>query len=107
MSRNATASTTATNDPWQITPPVSTTAQANPWSNNNSTAANNNTGLSLNLEDPWGLGGSESQAKTTTTTTAATTSKTVDNELSEFFGANAGKLIRMFYLKLHVYIFMN
>ncbi|CAF1902685.1 unnamed protein product [Rotaria magnacalcarata] len=79
------SSAVATNDPWQGDTPASTT-QANPWSTNNHTTINNNTGLSLNIGDPWGLGISDSQ--TTTVPTTTTNSKTIDNELSEFFGAN-------------------
>jgi hypothetical protein len=85
--RSSAITTTATNDPWQIAPP-STTPQLNPWGENNSTNINNGAGLSLNINDPWGLGTNDSQT-TKSKTTAATTNKAIDNELSEFFGASA------------------
>ncbi|CAF0827879.1 unnamed protein product [Rotaria sp. Silwood1] len=85
--RSSTMTTTATNDPWQIVAPSSTT-QANPWTETKPTATNNSTGLSLNIGDPWGLGLNDSQTITTLPPTT-TTSKTIDNELSEFFGASA------------------
>ena len=79
--------TTATNDPWQIGTSLST-SQANPWTGNNHSTTNNGAGLSVNISDPWGVGSNDSR----TTISPPTASKTVDNELSEFFGANASKI---------------
>jgi hypothetical protein len=90
---------TTPKDPWL------TTTQANPWNgNNHTTTNNNNTGLSVNIADPWGLGTSNSQ----TTTSPPTASKTIDNELSEFFGANAGKIsCGRFYITSFLQLFQH
>jgi hypothetical protein len=80
---------TTNNDPWQSVPATSTT-QANPWGGNNHTTTNNGNGLSVNISDPWGVGTTDSQ--TTTTTSPPTNTKSVDNELNEFFGSGAGKI---------------
>ncbi len=72
-----------TNDPWQ----------ANPWSANHHTTANNGTGLSVNISDPWGVGANDSRTTTTTSPPKPTNNpKSIDNELSEFFGASASKI---------------
>ena len=53
----------------------------------------NNTGLSINTSDPWGLGitGSRAAAATTTASSANTTS--IDKDLGDIFGPSAGKII--------------
>ena len=56
------------NDPWQSA--ATTSATANPWGETRATD---------NAADPWGLGNASTSS----------TKKTVDNELSEFFGASA------------------
>ncbi|CAF0920493.1 unnamed protein product [Rotaria sordida] len=86
--RNSAIATTGTNDPWQVTTHSSTT-QANPWTETKPTTTNNGTGLSLNIGDPWGVGSNNSQTTKLTLPPTATTSKAIDNELSEFFGASA------------------
>jgi hypothetical protein len=81
---------TTSHDPWQAIPSSSNT-QTNAWPGNHHTATtanNNNTGLSVNIADPWGVSTTDSR----TTTSPPTGPKTVDNELSEFFGANASKI---------------
>ena len=88
-------------DPWQAVPSSSST-QVNPWGESNPTAgANTDTGLSVNIADPWGIGLSDSQAtsakivaKPTATDlpSVATTAKSINNELKEFFGASASKI---------------
>ena len=85
-----TSANTTSNDPWQTIPSSSNT-QANPWPGNHHTATtanNNNTGLSVNIADPWGVSTTDSR----TTSLHPTGPKAVDNELSEFFGANASKI---------------
>ena len=83
-------------DPWQ-NGTSSSNATANPWSTNQNTTANNATGLSVNLSDPWGLGANDARAATTATSINA---KSVDNELSELLGANASK----FFLSLSLFL---
>jgi hypothetical protein len=79
-----TAITTSSNDPWQAT-----TTQINPWGGNDPKPAINDNGLSINISDPWGLGATNSQP----TTSPPPTTKTIDNELSDFFGAGASKIL--------------
>jgi hypothetical protein len=74
-------------DPWQTNLSSSNANAANPWSMNSSTTANNGTGLSVNISDPWGLGATNGGTATTTTNNV----KSIDNELSELLGANASK----------------
>ncbi|CAF3946255.1 unnamed protein product [Rotaria sp. Silwood2] len=105
---NSIMTTTTTNDPWQIAAPLST-AQANPWTEAKPTTTNNNAGLSLNIGDPWGLGVNDSQtiAATTTLPSTTTTSKAIDNELSEFFGASASKISYVLqHTYKHIFIFL-
>lgn len=73
-----------TTDPWQLTGIGSgaTTQQqttADHWSESHSKA--NGNGLSINLNDPWGMNTNQNGSNGN--------NKTVDNELSEFFGASA------------------
>lgn len=75
-----------TTDPWQLTSIGSgaTTQQqttADHWSESHSKA--NGNGLSINLNDPWGMNTNQNGSNGN--------NKTVDNELSEFFGASARK----------------
>ena len=83
---NGRTSAMTNDDPWQ-TNTASSNATANPWSMNSATTANNGTGLSVNTSDPWGVGANNAGATTTSTNNA----KSIDNELSELLGANAGK----------------
>ena len=71
------SATTTGIDPWQS----SSAAQVNPWNETNHGAASNGTGLSVNVADPWGAG----------TNGTRTGKPSVDNELSEFFGASASR----------------
>ncbi|CAF1360634.1 unnamed protein product [Adineta ricciae] len=91
-SANTTTKVAAMSDPWQSGTSASDT-HANPWGDNNHASNNNSTGLSVNIADPWGVGTNgfhkSPTAATTTTSPPSTTSKTIDNELSEFFGASA------------------
>ncbi|CAF4698227.1 unnamed protein product, partial [Rotaria sp. Silwood1] len=80
------SATTVSNDPWQGS--KTTTSQVNPWGGNTHTTNNIDTDLSINMSDPWGLGTVHSQPTTTTSSPPATT-KTIENELSDFFGASA------------------
>lgn len=101
----------ASNDPWSSdtnSPAASawqsSTASANPWGGGNSQSTNNpDTGLSINMGDPWGLGVGSNNRSTPSSSTVpppplpvssssstTTTSKSlIDNELSEFFGNSA------------------
>ncbi|CAF3002917.1 unnamed protein product [Rotaria socialis] len=84
--RNAT--TTVSNDPWQDS--TAATSKVNPWGGNASTTSNMDAGLSINMSDPWGLGTVKSQpAPQPPTNSNSVTSKTIENELSDFFGAGA------------------
>lgn len=83
---NGRTSAMTNDDPWQANI-SSSNASANPWSMNPTTTANNGTGLSVNTSDPWGVGANNTGATTTTTNNV----KSIDNELSELLGANAGK----------------
>ena len=73
-------------DPWQTVAP-SSDPTANPWDENHSSTTNG-ASLSINMADPWGTGNPNSTRATTSTSPP---SKTVHNELSEFFGASASK----------------
>ncbi|UJR35404.1 hypothetical protein I4U23_028161 [Adineta vaga] len=75
------------NDPWQ--PSTTTNAPSMLWTNDSrpTTTNNNNTGLSISISDPWGLSATNSQPNPTISPPVATTA--VENELNDFFGANA------------------
>jgi hypothetical protein len=91
-----TGRSSATNDPW-LNNASSSNAQANPWSSNHHTTANNGTGLSVNISDPWGVGANDSRTTITTSPPQSTNNpKSIDNELSEFFGASACKRFQSF-----------
>ncbi|CAF4222713.1 unnamed protein product, partial [Rotaria magnacalcarata] len=84
--RNAT--TTVSNDPWQDS--TAATSKVNPWGENASTTSSMDAGLSINMSDPWGLGTVKSQQSPHPPTNSnSVTSKTIENELSDFFGAGA------------------
>lgn len=53
--------------------------------------------LSLNLSDPWNLGGNSSRPTTTTAAISSqnTNSTTVDQELSDIFGSTPGRDTQM------------
>lgn len=76
---NGRTSAMTNDDPWQTN---TSSSNVNPWS-----TANNGTGLSVNTSDPWGLGANHASS----TTTTANNVKSIDNELSELLGANAGQ----------------
>ncbi|CAF2762660.1 unnamed protein product [Rotaria sp. Silwood2] len=80
------SATTVLNDPWQGS--TAATSQVNAWGGNTHTANKIDTGLSVNMSDPWGLGTIHSQPPTTTSSPPATT-KAIENELNDFFGASA------------------
>lgn len=86
------SATAVSDDPWQSAAPSSAT-HANPWDGQQTSAASNTNGagLSLNMADPWGTGATNGARATT-----SPPSKTVNNELSEFFGASASKICSMF-----------
>jgi hypothetical protein len=97
------SSTTVPNDSWQGSTASgwqpSTASKVNPWSGNEQTTANNGTGLSINISDPWGLGATNSRP--TMPTSPAPVSNTIDNELSDFFGASASKIFVAFSILYH------
>ncbi|CAF0813440.1 unnamed protein product [Adineta steineri] len=84
-SNNRTTATTASNDPWQ--PPQMSNSQTVSWGNDNGITKNNDTALSINISDPWGLGTTDSRP--IATAASSTTTKAIDNELSDFFGSGA------------------
>ncbi|CAF0907797.1 unnamed protein product [Rotaria sordida] len=79
------SATTILSDPWQGS--TAATPQVNPWGGNTHTTTNIDTGLSVNISDPWGLGTTHSQPTTAITSSPPATTKTIENELSDFFGA--------------------
>ncbi len=102
-SNGHTSATTVSNDPWLSS--IAPTPQANPWSGNNQTMATNDTSLSVNISDPWGLGATNSRPTPIATSPPATT-KTIDNELSDFFGASAGRFFRLFFTSILFFFFI-
>jgi hypothetical protein len=81
------ALTVNNNDPWQSVTP-SSIAHVNPWSETQPVKSNGNEpGLSVNIADPWGVGTNPVRPLVTSPLAL----KSVDNELSEFFGASASK----------------
>ena len=80
---------TASNDPWGSS--TASTSKVNPWGGNQQSIATNDNGLSVNLSDPWGLGATSVRPPPPPTSPRATTN-TIDNELSDFFGASASKI---------------
>ncbi|CAF0759454.1 unnamed protein product [Adineta steineri] len=84
-SNNRTTATTASNDPWQ--PPQMSNSQTVSWGNDNGITKHNDTALSINISDPWGLGTADSRP--IATAASSTTTKAIDNELSDFFGSGA------------------
>lgn len=96
-SRNHAAPIVAS-DPWHTAAasgrkPVTPMPPANPWIENPpSTSHENNTGLSINTSDPWGLGITGSRTASTTAATSANTTS-IDKDLGDIFGPSAGKIV--------------
>ena len=92
--------TATSNDPWQDStasawqPPPP--PQVNAWGGHEHTTANHDNNLSISLSDPWGVGSTNSRP-TTTTTSPPPTTNTIDNELSDFFGASASNISYLFF----------
>lgn len=85
--------TTASNDPWGGS--TTSTAQSNPWSGNQTAVATNDTGLSINISDPWGVGGAtNSRSPPPPPVSPPVISKTMD-ELNDFFGTGASKIFTL------------
>lgn len=78
-------------DPWSLEsalyPSTTPKTSNDPWQ------PTTNPGLSMNISDPWGL-------SSTTTATQPVNTTTIDNELSDFFGASAS-MLRSFVYYLH------
>ena len=82
---------TASNDPWGGGS-ATNTSQGNPWSGNRRAIATNDTGLSINLSDPWGVGGTNSRSPPPPPVSPPIISKPLD-ELSDLFGTGPSKIL--------------
>jgi hypothetical protein len=104
-SNGHTSATTVPSDPWQNS--TVPTSQVNPWGGNNQTIYTNDTSLSVNLSDPWGLGATNSRQPPPLPSSPPVTTNTIDNELSDFFGAGASKIFRLFIFVFLQYHFLS
>lgn len=90
-----TSTATASNDPWGGGS-ATNTSQSNPWSRNQAAIATNDTGLSINLSDPWGLGSTNSRSPPPPPVSPPVISKPLD-ELSDLFGTGASKILTLLF----------